>query len=73
MESQPPMPHFVIDCSESVLGLADPEELMRSVYDAAESTRLFAHSGAGGIKVRINRYRDYVTVDAHEHFVHVFA
>ncbi len=67
------MPHFVIDCSESILDLADPDELMRSVYAAAESTGLFASNGVGGIKVRLNPYRHYLNVDAHEHFVHVFA
>ena len=36
------MPHFVIECSESTLQLADPDQLMRSVYRAAESTGLFA-------------------------------
>ena len=67
------MPHFIIDCSESILDLAQPEELMRSVYDAAESTGLFATSGVGGIKVRLNPYRHFLNVDSHEHFVHVFA
>ena len=67
------MPHFVIDCSESVLGLADPDELMRSVFASAESTGLFASSGVGGIKVRLNPYKYFTNVDGHEHFVHVFA
>ena len=67
------MPHFVIDCSESVLTLADPDELMRGVFEAAESTGLFATTGVGGIKVRLNPYRHFTNVDAHEHFVHVFA
>ena len=67
------MPHFIIDCSESILSLADPDELMRSVYAAAESTGLFARSGAGGIKVRLRPYRHFSNVDAEEHFVHVFA
>jgi 5-carboxymethyl-2-hydroxymuconate isomerase len=67
------MPHFIIDCSESVLGLADPDELMRSVYAAAEATGLFATSGVGGIKVRLRPYRHFTNVDAHEHFIHVFA
>lgn len=67
------MPHFIIDCSESVLSLADPDELMHAVYSAAESTELFATSGVGGIKVRLNPYRHFTNVDAHEHFVHVFA
>ena len=67
------MPHFIIDCSESILTLADPDELMQSVYAAAESTGLFASSGVGGLKVRLRPYRHFTNVDAHAHFVHVFA
>jgi len=67
------MPHFIIDCSESVLSLAEPEELIRSVYAAAESSGLFASSGVGGIKVRLRPYRYFANVDGQEHFVHVFA
>jgi len=67
------MPHFIIDCSESVLGLANPEKLMRSVFAAAESTGLFARTGVGGIKVRLNPYRYFTNVEGREHFVHVFA
>jgi 5-carboxymethyl-2-hydroxymuconate isomerase len=67
------MPHFVIDCSESVLNLADPNELMRSVYATAESTGLFDRHGVGGIKVRLRPYRYFTNVDGHAHFVHVFA
>ncbi len=67
------MPHFVIDCSESVLQLADPQHLMRAVFEAAESTGLFAESGVGGIKVRLNPYLHYLNVESREHFVHVFA
>ena len=66
------MPHFIIDCSESILGLAEPTKLMQSVYTAAESTGLFAVSGVGGIKVRLNPYRHFTNVDGYEHFVHVF-
>lgn len=67
------MPHFIIDCSESILSMADPDELMRSVYAAAEATGLFAGVGVGGIKVRLRPYRYFTNVDAREHFVHVFA
>jgi len=67
------MPHFVIDCSESVLSLADPDELMQSVFQTAESTGLFATSGVGGIKVRLSPYSHFTNVDGHEHFVHVSA
>jgi len=67
------MPHFILECSESIFSLTNPTELMRAVYSAAESTALFARSGVGGIKVRINIYRHFINVDAREHFVHVFA
>ena len=67
------MPHFIIECSESILRLVDTDELMRSVYAAAESTGLFAGSGVGGIKVRLRPYSYFTNVDAREHFVHVFA
>ena len=67
------MPHFVIDCSESILSLVNPDELMRTVYAAAEATGLFAGSGVGGIKVRLRPYRHFTNVDGREHFVHVFA
>ncbi len=66
------MPHFVIECSESVLRLANPDELMQAVYETAESTGLFATSGVGGIKVRLNPYRHFTNVEGREHFVHVF-
>ena len=67
------MPHFIVDCSESILTSTEPEDLMRTVYESAESTKLFAASGVGGIKVRLNPYKHYLNVDSHEHFVHVFA
>ncbi len=67
------MPHFIVDCSESILSLAEPDAVLRSIYTAAESTGLFAVSGVGGIKVRLNPYRHFTNVDEHEHFVHVFA
>jgi 5-carboxymethyl-2-hydroxymuconate isomerase len=67
------MPHLIIDCSESILSLANPNELLRSVYAAAESTGLFALSGVGGIKVRLRPYTHFINVDTQEHFVHVFA
>jgi 5-carboxymethyl-2-hydroxymuconate isomerase len=67
------MPHFVLECSESILSLTDPKVLMQSIYSAAASTELFALSGVGGIKVRMNPYRYFLNVDAQKHFIHVFA
>lgn len=46
---------------------------MQCVYEAAESSNLFASSGVGGIKVRINPYKHYITVGSKDDFIHVFA
>jgi 5-carboxymethyl-2-hydroxymuconate isomerase len=67
------MPHFVIDCSENILNLKSPEEIMQCVYDAAESTNLFAKTGVGGIKVRINSFPHFITVNSQDDFIHIFA
>ena len=67
------MPHFIIDCSENILTLKTPEEIIRAVYESTESTNLFDKKDAGGIKVRINPYKYYTTVDSKDDFIHVFA
>jgi 5-carboxymethyl-2-hydroxymuconate isomerase len=64
------MPHFVIDCSENILNLKSPEEIMQAVYDTAESTGLF---DVGDIKVRINPFQYYNTGNTKDDFIHVFA
>ena len=67
------MPHFVVDCSESVLEMIDPSELMPSIFDTSASTELFALTGAGGIKVRLRPCAHFLNVERREHFLHVFA
>lgn len=67
------MPHFIIDCSEDILQQQKPDIMMQAVYDCAAATGLFAADGPGGIKVRINSYNHYITVDRRENFIHVFA
>ena len=63
------MPHFVIDCSESVLRLIPPEEILREVHDTAEATRLFKK---GDIKVRIRAFEHYTVGNEKADFIHVF-
>ena len=63
------MPHFVIDCSENILNLKPPEEIMQAVYDVAESTNLFAE---GDIKVRINPFKYFKLGDGKKDFIHIF-
>lgn len=62
------MPHFVIDCSENVLEMKSPEQIMQKVYDTADAANLFAK---GDIKVRINPFKLYNIGEADD-FIHVF-
>lgn len=64
------MPHFVIDCSEQIIKLKTPENIMQKVYDAAVSTGLFAPDD---IKVRINPFQYYTVGNSKDNFIHVFA
>jgi len=64
------MPHFVIDCSENILNLKSPEEIMQTIFDTAESTGLFDPTD---IKVRINPFQYYNTGNTKDDFIHVFA
>jgi len=52
--------------------MAAPEDLVDTVFEAAESSGLFATTGVGGIKVRLEPFRHYRLVENREHFVHVF-
>ena len=52
-----------------ILQLKSPEDIMQTVYDAAESTTLFA---SGDIKVRINPYIHYNNGNTKNEFIHVF-
>jgi len=63
------MPHFVIDCSENIIQLKTPEEIMQTVYGIAESTGLFAD---GDIKVRINPFSHFKLGPSKQSFIHIF-
>ena len=63
------MPHFVIECSENILQVKIPSEIMQAVYEIAEASNLFTK---GDIKVRINPYKYYKLGDGKESFIHVF-
>jgi 5-carboxymethyl-2-hydroxymuconate isomerase len=63
------MPHFIIDCSESVIEQESPEALMLAVYDAAEATGLFA---VNDIKVRLRPYHYFKLGTGKRDFIHIF-
>ena len=63
------MPHFIIDCSPGILQQKSAGELMQTVYEAAESTGLFAPND---IKVRIRPYEQYMLGEGKTNFLHIF-
>ncbi|MFN0200777.1 MAG: 5-carboxymethyl-2-hydroxymuconate Delta-isomerase [Bacteroidia bacterium] len=64
------MPHFVIDCSQNILDIKTPQEIMEAVYLTAESTGLFTK---GDIKVRIRPFEYFKLGEGKDTFIHVFA
>lgn len=63
------MPHFIIDCSENILALKTPQEIMQAVYETADATQLFSK---GDIKVRINPFQYFQLGEGKTSFIHVF-
>ncbi len=64
------MPHFVMDCSESVLKSHDEDVIIKQIHLVANSTGLFAE---GDIKVRVSPFQKYSVGNTREDFIHVFA
>ena len=65
------MPHFVIDCSESITESQNPKDILQAIHIAANNTGLFDESD---IKVRLNPFsKDYIVGGKQEDFIHVFA
>ena len=64
------MPHFVVDCSASLLTTHDADEITEKLHAAANSTGLFAQKN---VQVRLNTF-DHVRVgNVQKEFIHVFA
>lgn len=64
------MPHFILDCSESILDIYPEEKILEQIHLVANSTGLFDE---GDIKVRVNPYKKYLVGGKREDFIHVFA
>ena len=65
------MPHFVIDCSENILSLQQPEKIALEVHRTASDSGLFDESD---IKVRLNTFKEHYLVGGKQgDFIHVFA
>lgn len=63
------MPHFIVDCSENILELKDPKELLQEIFDAAFSSDLFKRDA---IKVRLNPFKYSLVLGGDLDFIHVF-
>ncbi len=65
------MPHFVIDCSKTILSIQDSKTILQAVHSSAAKTRLFDEPD---IKVRLNTFeKDYLVGGKEHDFIHVFA
>ena len=64
------MPHFVMDCSESILKSYDEEFIIEQIFLVASATHLFDDND---IKVRLNLFKKYSVGNKREDFIHVFA
>jgi 5-carboxymethyl-2-hydroxymuconate isomerase len=63
------MPHFIIDCSESIIQQKSPDEIMQAVYDVAEASGLFAEND---IKVRLRPFQYFKLGKNKKDFIHIF-
>lgn len=63
------MPHFIIDCSESILTLRNPKEILDEVFESAFLTGLFDRDA---IKVRLNPFKYSLVLGGNSDFIHVF-
>lgn len=64
------MPHFVLDCSENILKIQKPREVLEEVLETTFSTGLFEKND---IKVRINPFKHSLVQGSDNDFIHVFA
>ena len=64
------MPHFIVDCTEKILDLKDPKELIGfEIFEMAFSTGLFKRDA---IKVHLNPFKYSLVLGGNSDFIHVF-
>lgn len=63
------MPHIVIECSEKVLTLQDPNELVHAVYDTVVSVDGFPDN----VMVRILPFKHFITIGSKDDFIYICA
>jgi len=63
------MPHFILDCTERILELKIPRDIIEEVFETAFSTGLFERND---IKVRLNPFKHSLVQGGDTDFIHVF-
>ncbi|MBL4604773.1 MAG: 5-carboxymethyl-2-hydroxymuconate Delta-isomerase [Flavobacteriaceae bacterium] len=63
------MPHFILDCTENILELKNPKEIIEEIFETAFSTGLFQRND---IKVRLNPFKHSLVMGGDSDFIHVF-
>ena len=63
------MPHFILDCTERILEIQDPQKVIKAVFETAFETGLF---GRNDIKVRLNPFKHSLVQSSDADFIHVF-
>lgn len=63
------MPHFILDCSENILKIQEPQKTIVEVFETAFATGLFERND---IKVRLNPYKYSLVQSGNADFIHVF-
>lgn len=64
------MPHFVVDCSKSILSIHDGEAITQHVHMGVCSTGLFSENN---VQIRVNPFDDYRIGNKKQEFIHFFA
>ena len=63
------MPHFILDCTETILELQEPKKIIEEVFETAYATGLFERND---IKVRLNPFKHSLVMSGDADFIHVF-
>lgn len=63
------MPHFIIDCSASIVNRVTEDVLLNLIHETAKASGLFIR---GDIKVRVNAYSRFLVDGTATDFIHVF-
>ncbi|MDT0552349.1 5-carboxymethyl-2-hydroxymuconate Delta-isomerase [Urechidicola vernalis] len=63
------MPHFILDCTEQILKVREPREILQEVFETAFETGLFERND---IKVRLNSFQHSLVQGGDSDFIHVF-